>query len=78
MLMWLLKARLKVLLEVLIRLLKARLKVLLKVLIRLLKARLKVLLKFLIKLLKDSSLYKVLLKIYTESKDSPRAMNAKK
>ena len=33
---WLLKARLKVLLKVLIRLLKARLKVLLKVLIRLL------------------------------------------
>ena len=45
----LLKARLKVLLKVLIRLLKARLKVLLKVLIRLLKARLKVLLKVLIR-----------------------------
>ena len=39
------KARLKVLLKVLIRLLKARLKVLLKVLIRRLQARLKVLLK---------------------------------
>ena len=45
----LLKARLKVLLEVLIRLLKARLKVLLKVLVRLLKARLKVLLKVLVR-----------------------------
>ena len=57
--MRLLKARLKVLLKVLIRLLKARLKVLLKVLIRLLKARLKVLHKVLIRLLKDSGLHKV-------------------
>ena len=40
-----LKARLKVLLKVLIRLLQARLKVLLKAPIRLLKARLKVLLE---------------------------------
>ena len=45
-----LKARLKVLLKVLIRLLKARLKVLLRVLKRLLKGRLKVLLKVLVRL----------------------------
>ena len=54
----LLKARLKVLLKVLVRFLKARLRVLLKVLIRLLKARLKVLVKVRIRLLKDSVLYR--------------------
>ena len=58
---WGLKARLQVLLKVLIRLLETRLKVLLKVLIMLLKARLKVLLKVLIKLLKAR--LKVLLKV---------------
>ena len=49
----LLKARLKVLLKVLVRLLKARLKVLPKVLVRLLEARLKLLLKVIIKGVRD-------------------------
>ena len=60
-LMRLLKARLKVLLKVLTRLVKARLKVLLKVLTRLLKVRLKVLLKVLLRLLKAR--LKVLLQV---------------